>query len=298
MNDWQPYVDDLLKRRTACGGFSGQPGGRHRPDAAAWAVLALRALGALAEPGLVLDRLAQGQLRDGRVPIDPDYPQAFWPTSETILAWNGSAAHATNQARAVDFLLRTSGVHYRLDKDAVVEHDTTIRGWPWIEKTHSWVEPTAMALLALECAGQAGHARAEEARRMLLNRQLESGGWNYGNTKVYCVELRPSMESTGLALHALAGHVSAKDVQKSLDYLEAEVSGTRGPLWLGWSVLALSAWGRRPAGVGDWIVESLERQPVYGSYDTAWMGALLLAACCENGLIEAVKRGLPVKEAL
>jgi hypothetical protein len=284
MNDWQPNVDDLLKRRTPDGGFSGQPGGRHRPDAAAWAVLALRALGALPDPGPVLDRLAHGQLRDGRVPIDPDYPQAFWPTSEAILAWGASAPHSTNQTRAVDFLLRTSGVHYRLDKDAVVAHDTTIRGWPWIEKTHSWVEPTAMALLALECAGQAGHARAEEARRMLMNRQLESGGWNYGNTKVYCVELRPSMESTGLALHALAGHVSAKDVQKSLDYLEAEVSGTRGPLWLGWSVLALSAWGRRPAGVGDWIRESLERQPVYGSYDTAWISALLLAACCENGL--------------
>jgi len=284
MNDWQPYVDDLLKRQTPCGGFSGQPGGRHRPDAAAWAVLALRAMRAHAEPGPILDRLAQGQLRDGRVPIDPDYPQAFWPTSEAILAWNGSAAHSTNQARAVDFLLRTSGVHYRLDKDAVVEHDTTIRGWPWIEKTHSWVEPTAMALLALECASQAGHARAEEARRMLLNRQLESGGWNYGNTKVYCVELRPSMESTGLALHALAGHVSAKDVQKSLGYLQAEVSGTRGPLWLGWSILALSAWGRRPAGVSDWIVESLERQSVYGSYDTAWISALLLAARCENGL--------------
>ena len=142
-----------------------------------------------------------------------------------------------------------------------------------------------MALLALECAGQAEHARAEEARRMLLNRQLESGGWNYGNTKVYCVELKPSMESTGLALHALAGHVSAKDVQKSLDYLESEVSGTRGPLWLGWSVLALSAWGRRPGGADAWIMESLERQSVYGSYDTAWMSALLLAARCENGLI-------------
>jgi hypothetical protein len=120
---------------------------------------------------------------------------------------------------------------------------------------------------------------------MLMNRQLESGGWNYGNTKVYCVELRSSMESTGLALHALAGHVSAKDVQKSLDYLESEVSATRGPLWLGWSVLALSAWGRRPAGVGDWILESLKRQSVYGSYDTAWMSVLLLAARCEKGLL-------------
>ena len=104
MNDWQPYLDDLLKRRTPDGGFAGQPGGRHRPDAAAWAVLALRAWTALPEPGPVLDRLAQGQLRDGRVPIDPDYPQAFWPTSETIFAWDGSASHAANQSRAVDFL--------------------------------------------------------------------------------------------------------------------------------------------------------------------------------------------------
>jgi hypothetical protein len=289
VDPWQPHLNELVKRLTPDGGFAGQPGGRHRPDAAAWAALALRAWGAIPDPAPVLDRLAQGQLRDGRVPIDPDYPEAFWPTSETILAWNGSAAHSTNQARAVDFLLSTTGVHYRLDKDAVVEHDTTIRGWPWIEKTHSWVEPTAMALLALESAGQSTHPRAEEGRRMLMNRQLEAGGWNYGNTRVYCVELRSSMESTGLALHALAGHVSAQDVQKSLDYLEAEAPATRGPLWLGWSVLALSAWGRRPAGVEGWIIESLKRQEAYGSYDTAWMSALLLAARCEKGLLAKEK---------
>lgn len=74
---------------------------------------------------------------------------------------------------------------------------------------------SALNLLALESAGQAQHARATEARRMLIDRQLESGGWNYGNTKAYCVELRPSMESTGLALHALAGHVPAEAVQNS-----------------------------------------------------------------------------------
>ena len=144
-----------------------------------------------------------------------------------------------------------------------------------------------MVLLALEAADMGSHPRAVEARRLLVDRQLESGGWNYGNTKTYCVELRPSMESTGLALHALAGHIAIEQVQKSVDYLLAEVPRTRSPLWLGWSILCLSAWNLRPADAETWIQESLRRQRDYGSYDTAWIGVLQLAARSANGLISA-----------
>src|SRR5262249_54458139 len=124
---------------------------------------------------------------------------------------------------------------------------------------------------------------------MLVNRQLSSGGWNYGNTRTFCLELRPSMESTGLALHALAGHVQLADVQHSVDYLERELSKTRTPLWLAWSVLGLSAWGRRPADAEQAIEECLRRQTDYGSYDTAWIGVLLLAAWRKRGLVEESK---------
>jgi hypothetical protein len=94
------------------------------------------------------------------------------------------------------------------------------------------------------------------------------------------------MESTGLALHALSGHVEEKQVESSLHYLISGVPRSRTPLWLGWTLLALGAWGKRPEGVLPWIEESLDRQKDYGSYDTAWLGVLLTAAFCEQGLLK------------
>ena len=92
----------------------------------------------------------------------------------------------------------------------LVGHDTTLQGWPWVVGTHSWVEPTAINVLALRSAGQAGHPRCREAVKLLLDRQLPEGGWNYGNTTVLGHVLRPQVQPTGLALAALAGETDVR----------------------------------------------------------------------------------------
>ena len=38
-------------------------------------------------------------------------------------------------------------------------------GWPWVDGTHSWVEPTALALLVMGREGLSGHSRAREGVR-------------------------------------------------------------------------------------------------------------------------------------
>jgi hypothetical protein len=58
----------------------------------------------------------------------------------------------------------------------------------------------------------------QEAKRLLLNRQLSVGGWNYGNTMVFGQNLHPMMESTGVALNALAGIASREEITPSLAY--------------------------------------------------------------------------------
>ena len=121
--------------------------------------------------------------------------------------------------------------------------------------------------------------------QILIKSAAGIGNWGFTATpKTYCLELRPSMESTGFALHALSGHVTAKDVQHSLDYLAGELPRTRTPLWLGWSLLALPHLGNAAADSESWIEDSLARQTDYGSYDTAWISLLLLAARCERGV--------------
>ena len=121
-------------------------------------------------------RLARDQLSDGRVPISASHVEAFWPTPLAILAWQGSSRHRDAQARAVQFLLATTGRHSEKQVSSVLGHDTSLRGWPWIADTHSWVEPTAIAMMALQASGYGDHPRVQEAGDMIVDRQLPNGG--------------------------------------------------------------------------------------------------------------------------
>lgn len=136
------------------GGFAPAPQGDYRPDATCWAILALMA--DPAQQAIIQQartRLAAGQLADGRVSISPEHPEAWWPTALAILAWHRSPEHQSPQARAIHFLLTTTGRHWPRPADSPVAHDTDIAGWSWIAQTHSWVEPTSMAMLALQITG-------------------------------------------------------------------------------------------------------------------------------------------------
>ena len=276
----------LRQRELASGGFSEQPGEEFRPDATAWSIIALSTGGNNIQIiGNSSQRLAKEQKKDGRVSITADYPQAYWPTALTILAWHGNPSYQEAHSRAVDFLLSTYGNHSPRQGDSPVSHDTSIPGWPWVNATHSWVEPTAMALLALRLSGNTDHPRARQAVLLLLDRQLPGGGWNYGNTKVFGQELRPMPASTGLALQALAGRAEHAEVEVSLSYLESIIDNTRTPLSLAWGLLGLSAWGKRPRHAQELIAAALGRQELLGDYPTTHLGLLLLALTAENGLL-------------
>jgi hypothetical protein len=279
--------DNLHQRNLTGGGFQEQPDGDFRPDATAWSIIALSAIG---DDKKNIDhsqqRLVIAQKKDGRVSIAADQPDAFWPTALAVLAWQGDAAYKEVQLKAVHFLINTAGLHWPRQVNAPLAHDTSIPGWPWVNATHSWVEPTALALLALSISDKADHLRARQAARLLLDRQLTSGGWNYGNTRVYGQELRPMPASTGLALQALAGRAEQAEVKQSLAYLESIIDHTRTPFSLAWGLLGLSAWRKRPRNAQDLIAASLDRQYILGDYPTTHLSLLLLAATAENGLLE------------
>ena len=292
--DWQETSDlafsELTARRAGTSGYRGRAprdaqdsSAEARPDATAWVALARRARRDDSEVVADdLDALVRHQLRDGRVVLARDMAYTWWPTALAVLAWQGSEAHSTPKELGVRLLLTQGGLP--LPRSPLVGHDTTLVGWTWIQGTHSWVEPTAVALLALRAAGHGEHPRCDEARRLLLDRQL-STGWNYGNTRTFGREMRPTPDSTGAALAALAGFVPQNEVASSLDWLEEQLLGIRSPLSLGWGLLALSAWDRRPADALEWVEESWARQELLGAYDTALLGQLLCAAHAERGLL-------------
>jgi hypothetical protein len=282
-------LSEIDRRILPKGGLANNVGGGYRPDATAWAVLAFKACKKDADIiQQAQTRLASEQLDDGRVCLSLKHPNAFWPTPLAILAWHGSTGHIGSQSSAVNFLLNSSGRHWERKPDSPAGHDTSIKGWPWIENTHSWVEPTTLSLIALRITGYEKHPRSIEAVSMIVDRQLPKGGWNYGNTLVFGQELHSMPGLTGIALQALAEFVPKKQIEKSLIYLKTTVEKLYTPFALGWSLLGLSAWNERPTNSQTLIFSSLERQKRCGPYDTSLLSLLVLASICENGLINQV----------
>ena len=268
------YLERLVQRSVQEGGFANQTGGRYRTDATAWAILILQNYNPhspLLEPARI--RLTQDQLEDGRVTVSPDHPDAFWPTPLAILAWNNASSFQDHQTRALDFLQNVGGSD----------------GWPWTANTHTWVQPTALCMMAIRVAQVVDQTRIQLGTHMLINRQLPHGGWNYGNTMVFGQELRPFPETTGAALNALSGQVPHGRVKSSLHYLASEISRLRTPIALGWGLLGLGAWGLRPESWRDLVKSCFEQEKRYGEYDTASLCLLLSTFLAPHGLDSLVR---------
>jgi hypothetical protein len=281
------WITQLKERALSNGGFASKPHDDYRPDATCWAILALSddpASQDLIRRGQA--RLAADQLPDGRVCLSPDHPETVWPTSLAVLAWHQSREYAKNQALAVQFLISSTGRHWPRKPDSPIANDSNLKGWPWTAKAFSWVEPTALAMMALKLAGYGDQVRVQEGTRLLLDRQLPHGGWNFGNTIVFGHELSPMPMTTGIALNALKDETPLEPIQRSLSYLESRVTSLDTPLSLGWSLLGLGAWQARPQSAKTLIYNSLKSQEKYGAYDTCSLALLLVAFKSPGGFEE------------
>lgn len=204
-------------------------------------------------------RLAGLQRRDGSLGITASLPTPGWATPFASILWQALGSHRDARRRAADWLVgeRVDTPPRPAEARPIVGHDTSIPGWPWVEGTHSWVEPTAFALLALAREGLAGHPRAGEGVRVLRDRAIASGGWNYGNATVFGRPLRPQPAPTGLVLLALARSPQDRGiVEPALDYLRGALPTIRASSSLAWGLLGLRAWGADPPGWPDWLAES------------------------------------------
>jgi hypothetical protein len=110
-----------------------------------------------------------------------------------------------------------------------------------------------------------------------MDRQLHDGGWNYGNTEVYGQQLSPMPDSTGLALCALSGLITEKEVIGSIAYLNETVPEIRTPFSLSWGLLGLNAWHRPHEAAGEFIDRCLNRRFLHGGFSTTHLCLLLLA---------------------
>lgn len=291
-----PHRDALLARALPDGSFAVAPGSGSRPDATAWAAVALSVLGDAPEAvAAARAALARLQRPDGSVPVLPERPETAWPTPLAILAWQPDPALRSRAEAAASWLLGHPGEHWANTKSvsSIFGHDPSIKGWPWINGTHSWVEPTAQVMLSLAAMGRAQAPQLAEAARMLLDRQLPEGGWNYGNTRVFHNVLLPIPECTGHALAALAvlpERPEKATVARSLAYLAGPECAVATPLAATWRAFGLTAWEAAPPDTLALVLRALDQQTRYGVYDTPLL-AQALAAVASDGRFAALTQG-------
>lgn len=241
---WQSEITDRLNAAPCCGYRSDDP---PATEPTALAAMALVTAGQLTGAARAADWLRHLQAEDGSLGVRVADPEPCWPTSLAVLAWlavrnatNTSTGYDDAIERAVQWILANQGVPS--EQREACQHDTTLKAWPWVAGTHGWVEPTAFHVLALQAVGLGDHPRVREAIAMLLDRQLATGGWNYGNTVVLGNTLRPHVQPTGIALLALAREVERERlVQRSVEFLLEQAPLATTAMSLAWSSLGLAS---------------------------------------------------------
>jgi hypothetical protein len=255
------WVQAILDELSEPASWGYCPGAPPATEPGAMAAMALAGHGRLEAAERACRWLVSLQADDGTLGISAAEAAPHWPTGLAILAWKangGTAEYETPIARALAWLLATRGE--TTPRSDEVGHDTMAIGWPWVEGTHAWVEPTAFNVLALKAVGHAAHPRARWGAGLLVDRLLKSGGCNYGNTVVLGQTLRAHVEPTGLALAALAGESdSTGNIMRAIDYLEITLDRSTTAASLAYGLMGLAAHGRVPMAAGEWLASAAER---------------------------------------
>jgi len=257
-------INFLLEQQNKDGSWGFSPGkaGVIEPTAYALMSLASEDRGREAvERGLVFLRRTQ-TARGAWAVSTQDSEEAPWATALAGLALINFRGNQEVCLSAAEFILDSFGRMPRhwvlqaadwmrsLDASYVEEN---LRGWKWSPDTANWVEPTAYAVLYLKSfmqssagthvAGVLARARnalrntrmrevLTEAESLLSRRMCKEGGWNYGNSSVLGIDLRPYPLTTALVLIALQGPCSNQECHKSLMYLREVVLAERSALAL------------------------------------------------------------------
>jgi hypothetical protein len=269
----------LLKEQGVDGGWGAEPGRPSNTEATALAVIALtRARGVSVEPATASAAVGRGlqwivarQQPAGWWRATDQVPTASWMGSVAVLALAITGADPVRARRGGEWLLMDAGVsvgwlyrlanwYQRLRRGADdVELDVEIKGWAWAAETFAWVEPTALAMLALQALAAdvalgpspERAARLHDGRRLLVDRMTPAGGWNYGNSRVLGEDLEPYPDTTAWGLLALAANPVPTAVERSLAALDRLMAENASPLARSLAVLARRAHGRETRALGS-----------------------------------------------
>ena len=263
----------LAASRNADGGWGYRAGKRSRVEPTS---LALLALGAAPGDGTTDASVLERWERHDGLLIDP-------AATHPNVGFNGVAALAaqypplglTRTAELlIGALLRYHGVV--LPPSESIVQNNALLGWPWLDGTFSWVEPTSWCLVSLKRWSRTHPSldrsvRIDHGERLLRDRMCREGGWNYGNPLVLGKELMPYAATSALALLALQNRADDPVVQRSRTVLAELCASERSAFALGLSAIAFHV-------LGDPAATDAERALAGLWADTAFGGDLMATA--------------------
>ncbi|HSW47038.1 MAG TPA: prenyltransferase/squalene oxidase repeat-containing protein [Phycisphaerae bacterium] len=272
LSTWLTEASGVLAARQAVdGGWPFVPGQTSATEPTAMAALAL---GCVTQRDFraqeAADWLIGRQRGDGMFSATPLCDDANWVTAFAGLAVmrNGQVDAADRAAR----VLLNEPVHTipRPLTAGIYGYDTELRGWPMLPGDFSLNEPTCAAMIFLKRAGYGREPRVREAVAMLRDRAIGSGGWNYGEPRVWGGDLFPAVTGTAMSLLALADEQD-DFTAAGLDWLESRRGSITSLYSLGWAAIAMNVLGRlddawRADAIDLWHASADERR---GPLETA-----------------------------
>lgn len=254
---WRDELLAQLEAAVPCGYFAR---GEAASEPTALAGLALAGNGRHEAARRAADWLAARQEANGAIGVAAAHDSPCWPTALAMLLWQaiGEDQYTGAIAAANKWALAEKGETH--EQREFVGHDSMLVGWSWAAHTHSWLEPTAMFVLALKAVGEREHPRTREAVRLLVDRLLPSGGCNYGNSIVLGQELLPHVQPTGIVMMALADEqLDDPRIGRSLEYLVANLNADTATASLCYGLLGLAAHNKSPAERLTWLEMAHQR---------------------------------------
>lgn len=237
----------LISTQNTDRGWGYAPGQASTVEATAAVTLSLRG-SAAGRYQQAMAWLNNTQHQDGGWGLGATDEQSGWHTAWAVLTLAIQAPGQAVVARGAEWLLSVETL--RTTEDAIqmleptVAIDLHLRGWPWLPGEASWIEPTALAILALTAARAPATERINEATRYVLDRRCQGGGWNVGNPVMFSQPLPARAHPTAWALLALA-QVSPQSVTTEDSVtLRGEMLSDGGAPALAWGLLALRALGQ------------------------------------------------------
>jgi Squalene-hopene cyclase C-terminal domain len=238
-------VDYLLSNQNPNGGWGYAPLQSSAVEPTSAVLLALREIATCAESRRrAIEWLRRTQHPDGGWGFNSSDAESAWQTAWAVLALTRSGEAGDVPNRGGKWLLNLQTLQLTQDtmqsSRKILKIDLSLRGWPWLPGEATWIEPTALSMLALESiADIAASARMHEAICYIQDRRCPGGGWNFGNPIMFNSPLPARAHTTALVLLALRNLAPISIRPEDIRVLRSEMHRDGGVLGLAFGLLAL-----------------------------------------------------------